>query len=626
MAKGASRPNILWITFEDTSPQFIGCYGAAVARTPTLDALADNGVRFDRAYSVGTVCAPSRSTLVTGCPSYQLGTGHHRSAYPIPTWIRGFPTYLREAGYYTSNNVKTDYNTSEHDRLVAESWDDCADTAGWWGRKDEQPFFSVFNLMSSHQKWTMTLPYEDYERHILATLPEDQRVLPEEVSLPPFLRDSPQMRRQFSRIHNSLAVTDRAIKQILDRLAADGLASDTIVFAFADHGEAMPRGKTNGIGLGYRVPMVVHVPPRWSELAEWPLPGTVTDELVTFEDLAPTVLGLAGVPAPPHLTGRVLTGPSRQEAPDWVFGASDRADDSTDCERTVMSGDFVYTRRFMPFQPELRWMEYHDISEIRVLMRADLESGRLSPQESQPFQPRKPEALYDIAADPFEMDNLIGNAAVAAIESELRAALASHLLAARDVMLLPEFELAQISTVSTPYEAGLDRAAYWPRLVEAAMWSGRLDDEALAAQLRLLESEDGPIRYWAVVGLRSHGPDRLAQARGRVLALLEDPYPPVRVLAAGLAHVWWDDEDASTVLEAAAAGEHSVIALLALEQLHLSPRLERFSHVVDRASARHGEHSGICAVAAMLRYRMGRAPLPVRRFVGSDRGKSPANV
>jgi len=115
------KPNILWITIEDTSPQFIGCYGNKDARTPVIDQLANEGVRFTNAFSTGTVCSPSRSCIITGVKTYKMGTGNHRSNYPIPGFIKGFPYYMQQEGYYTTNNSKTDYNVGNVEAFTEEA-------------------------------------------------------------------------------------------------------------------------------------------------------------------------------------------------------------------------------------------------------------------------------------------------------------------------------------------------------------------------------------------------------------------------------------------------------------------------------------------------------------------------
>ena len=211
------RPNILWLTYEDTSPQFVSCYGMTpVVTTPAMDALAEDGVRFDHFYAGAPVCSASRTGLVTGCPIEATGHGHHRSAYPLPAEIRGFPWYLQQAGYYTTNNAKTDYNLVDERVFIDATWNESSPTAHWRNRPEGQPFFSVFNYADSHQSRTMTKPYRWYEENVLAELPEDEIVQPDEIDVPPFYRDDPDMRRHLVRVYNSLRLCDRRIRERLD--------------------------------------------------------------------------------------------------------------------------------------------------------------------------------------------------------------------------------------------------------------------------------------------------------------------------------------------------------------------------------------------------------------------------
>src|SRR5581483_7181273 len=333
----------------------LGCYGNKHARTPNMDRLAAQGIRFTRAFSTAPVCAPSRCAIITGCLPGTLGTAHHRSHFPIPNSIKGFPYYLRQAGYHTSNNAKTDYNLAGEPRFIREAWDECfggsgwgtnfgvnddtfeesPDEAGWWHRKPGQPFFAVFNLANSHQSRTMTYPYDWYVENVLNKLPPEDRIAPADIDVPPFYRDTPEVRRQFARVYNSLQLTDQEFGRIIARLEADGLKDDTIIFCFADHGEGIPRGKTSALPMGFQVPFFVYLPPKYQHLAPWSR-GGVTDELVSSsEDVAPTMLSLAGVEIPKHMTGRPLLGAQRRVARPYVWAGRDRIDESSDLSRAV---------------------------------------------------------------------------------------------------------------------------------------------------------------------------------------------------------------------------------------------------------------------------------------------------
>ena len=299
------RPNILWLTFEDTSPQFIGCYGNKSAKTPFMDSLAKIGTKFTRAFATGSVCSPSRTALITGMKTYTLGTGHHRSNYPIPEFVKGFPYYLKNAGYYCSNNEKTDYNVENAKTFISETWNESSTKAGWWNRKTEQPFFAVFNNATAHQSRTMTESYKYYENSVLRLLPKNLQVSENEVVMPPFYRDSPEMRKYTARIYNSIALADYEMKQIFERLKRDNLLENTIIFCFADHGEGMPRVKTNGIGMGYQVPFFMVIPDKFKNNFPFKA-GTTNDQLFDFCDLAPTILSIANTEIPKHFQGKSI--------------------------------------------------------------------------------------------------------------------------------------------------------------------------------------------------------------------------------------------------------------------------------------------------------------------------------
>ena len=390
LAYAQKRPNILWITIEDTSPQFVGCYGNPNARTPVIDHLAQEGVRFTNAFSTGTVCSPSRCTIITGVRTYKMGTGNHRSNYPIPGFIHGFPYYMQKAGYYVTNNKKTDYNVGNVQAFTKEAWNESSGTAGWWGRKPGQPFFAVFNFMDSHQSRTMTMPYDWYQEHVLDKLPEKARIGDNAFDMPPIYRDSPEMRKQFARVYNSLKLTDLEIGALLDKLDKDHLSDSTIIFFYGDHGEGEPRGKTNGINMGYRVPFIVWFPEMYKNLSPWGTSGVVTDELVDFDELAPTLISLAGGKVPDYLKGRILMGKNRSKPTDHLVLSEDRSDNGIDMIRSVTNGRYVYSRNYLPFMPELRYIRYMEIGPIKQQMRQDLAAGKLDPLQKRLFAEGQP--------------------------------------------------------------------------------------------------------------------------------------------------------------------------------------------------------------------------------------------
>ena len=251
-------PNILWITAEDMSPT-LGCYGDDFATTPHLDRLASEGVRYTNAFATAPVCSPSRSCLINGLSAVSQGTHPMRSAFAIPDFMTGFPSFLRKHGYYTTNNVKTDYNSSRSKAIIAESWDENSDTAHWRGRQPDRPFFAVFNLMTSHQSRTMVWPEEKFKSEVQANLQPDEIHLPDDVPLPPYYPDTPVVRKTVARYYDCVTAMDKQVGAILKELEDDNLDDNTIVFFYSDHGSGMPRHKRALLDSGMKIPLIVSV-------------------------------------------------------------------------------------------------------------------------------------------------------------------------------------------------------------------------------------------------------------------------------------------------------------------------------------------------------------------------------
>ncbi len=563
-----SKPNILWITIEDTSPQFIGCYGNREARTPVIDQLASEGIRFTNAFSTGTVCSPSRTALITGVKTYRTGTGNHRSNYPIPPAMRGFPYYMQQAGYYTTNNSKTDYNVANPEQFIKEAWNESSYTAGWWNRKPGQPFFAVFNFMDSHQSRTMTDSYEKYSKEVLDQLPEAERIGENDFKMPPFYHDTPAMRKQMARVYNSIRLTDIKIGNLLSRLEKDNLRDSTIIIFFADHGEGIPRGKTNGIGLGYRVPLVVWLPPMYRHLSPWRETGKVAKELLNFEDMAPTMIHLAEGKIPDHMNGKVFLGKNRTVFADHVILSSDRSDNGIDLTRAVTDGKYLYARNYMPYMPEVRYIRYMEIGEIKQVMRQDLATNQLNLSQRKLFESRPAEVLYDLEKDEWEMTNLVDAPIHKAIADRMRRQLHQEIVRSRDIHFLPEYELAEIAKTSTAYDFRLGKKRFpIEKILGAANLSGKKTSEALKEQIQLLQSPEKIVRYWAVIGLRSQDKSSLVGHKAEILAAMEDTYPPVVILASAIAYEVFGEGKAQENLGKFASDENTELALLAINEL-----------------------------------------------------------
>ncbi len=609
-----NKPNVLWITIEDTSPQFIGCYGNSDASTPNIDNLAKNGIKFSNAFSTGTVCSPSRTAIITGVKTYEAGTGNHRSNYPIPAIIHGFPYYLQQAGYYTTNNSKTDYNVKNPKAFIEDAWDESSNNAGWWNRKAGQPFFAVFNFMDSHQSRTMTDTYPKYLEEVINKLPESDRISEQDFKMPPFYKDSPEMRKQFARVYNAIKLTDNKIGELIKKLEEDKLRDSTIIFFYADHGEGIPRGKTNGINLGHRVPFVIWFPEMYKHLSPWGQAGMVTDELIDFTDLAPTLISLAGGNLPDYLKGRILMGPKRSKEADHLVLSSDRSDNGIDLTRTVTDGKYVYSRNFLPYMPEARYIRYMEIGDIKQQMRADLVAGKLNSLQKSLFEPRPAEFLFDIENDSWETKNLINDKKYTQLVVAMRQKLKNEMFNAKDILLLPEYEIAKISETTTPYSYRLSAKNFpFKDIYEAAVLSGFRSKEVAHKQVALLKSPNNIVKYWAAVGLRSQDILTMKPFKSELFKAMSDPYEPTSVMINALVWEVFQEANSEQNLKKLISSSNDEVALAAINEVLYFTNKEPFIQVVK---AKHESYATLSKAAKADAYKVKAACVDVLGSVG----------
>jgi len=526
------KPNILWIVAEDMSP-VLGCYGHPDARTPNLDALAKESLVFTHAFAAYPVCSPSRSCLITGMYPTTTGTGQMRSAFPLPTGTKGFPVFLRAAGYHTTNNVKTDYNSADAPRLTRDSWVESNPKAHWRSRKKGQPFFAVFNDMTTHQSRTMVWPHKIFQREIQSQLSPGEIHDPGQVRVPSYYPDTPLVRKGLARFHDCVTVMDQNVGRILAELEADGLAEDTIVFFYSDHGSGMPRHKRLLTDSGMQVPLMVRVPKKWHHLApEFLKAGEKTNKLVSFIDFAPTVLSLAGLEAPANMQGHNFLDVTKTH--DWIYGARDRVDEVFDCSRSIRNGRWLLIRNY---HPHLGWNQpsvFSDLGEIRKEINASpIKPGmRLSHGQSHYISPtRAPVEFYDCQADPENTRNL----ALEKLTPEQTQALTSAKTAfkkrrrqTRDTGCLPEGIMADLVKKEGHPIADLTRKG---KINLESIWqiADSIGGDPLTA-IKALKSPDPAIRFWAITSLRTAPSDK--PHHSRVTPLLKDPVADVRIAAA----------------------------------------------------------------------------------------------
>lgn len=526
----ADRPNILWITSEDNAATWLGCYGNKDAQTPRLDKLAAEGLRFTRAYANAPVCAVARSTILNGVHAVSQGTQHMRSRYPIPADIVPYVSVMRTAGYYCSNHTKTDYNFRTND---AGLWDDCTNKAHYRNRPAGKPFFAVFNLMTTHE--SSLFPDKIAANRKSGGIPDNPRVNPATLTLPPYLPDLPEIRSDIATYHDNMTAMDREVGRILDQLDRDGLADETIVFYYSDHGGVLPRGKRYLEDSGTRVPLLVRVPEKWRKLSPFE-PGKAVDELVSFLDLAPTLLSLAGIDAiPASMQGRPFLGPLRREAPadDMVYLSGDRFDEIPGMRRGITDGRWKYIRCFTPQLPGAPYSTYQFGQAGWSAWQKAWKDGTLDPQFRALWEAPQPvERLYDLSADPHEVLDLTKEPAHAERLRTMRARLRQEMIRHRDTALVPEAMYASLEKTKPVATYLAAREASLPALVDLALLAGVAQPSDVASLRKEMASADPLARYWATHAAVT-SPEVAGSLTPELTTLLKDGEPVIRLMAAG---------------------------------------------------------------------------------------------
>ena len=443
------RLNILWLTCEDISPT-LSFYGDPTAHTPNLDKLAKESLVFTRAFATVGVCAPSRSSIITGMYPPSIGTMHMRTAldvagwgnrkYPektlakdvegkpvrqysavIPEYVKCFTEYLRADGYYCTNNAKTDYQFA----APVTAWDGNSNEASWQNCPSGKPFFSVFNHEITHES----------QMWVNKKLP--QTVKPESVSLPDYYPENPVVRQDVARNYSNIEILDKQIGEKIDELKKAGLYDKTIIFFFSDHGGPLPRGKREIYDTGLHVPFLVH------------FPGGAhagrNDDLISFVDLAPTILSLAGIKPPDYMQGNPFLGKYKVTEPrKYIFGSGDRFDDFSDRVRMVRDKRYLFVRNYYPELPAYKDVAYRKQMDMMQELLRLRDNKELSGPTAYWFRLHKTkEEFYDCDTDPYNLTNRIDDPTYAAKIIELRTALDQHIENIHDKAVIPEAQMIE---------------------------------------------------------------------------------------------------------------------------------------------------------------------------------------
>ncbi len=556
VCQAADRPNFVFLISEDNSKHFMRLFDETGPATPNIEKLARHGLIFDRAFSNAPVCSVARSTLVTSCYAPRIGTQFHRKEkiVPLPDGLRMFPAYLRDAGYYTTNNQKEDYNAIK----TKDVWDESSGKAHWRKREAGQPFF--------HQQSSYNVTHESSLHFPAETMQTPTETDPASVSLAPNHPDTPTFRYTYARYHDRIREMDRQIGEMIDQLAKDGLLEDTFVFYFGDHGGVLPGSKGYIWERGLHVPMVVRVPANWKHLVEAEF-GTRVKGFVNFIDMGPTLLNLAGIDVPQGFDGRPFLGKGvtldEINSRDETFAYADRFDEKYDLVRTLRKGNLKYMRSYQPFNFDGLQNDYRykmlAYEEWRDLYKA----GKLNEIQGRFFESRPAEALYDLESDPEETRNLAGDPRYAEALADMRGRLTGRVKGLPDLSFFPESCLVDVA-FDNPVAFGQARKQQIAELVDLADLSLIPFSDAESGIKQALDSQDPWHRYWALIVCSSHG--KAAEpfvALAKSLAA-DDPEPLVRVRAAEFLGLIGAADPRPTIADALLKSESPVEANLIL--------------------------------------------------------------
>ena len=490
------RPNIIWLTTEDNSTHYMKLYNEDGTSMPAIEKLASEGIVFDNAFSNAPVCSVARSTLITGCYAPRIFTQFHRRAkhVPLPKNLMPMPYYLKKAGYYTTNNHKQDYNFI----LPNEVWDESSTKASYKNRHPGQPFFHVQNNTVTHEG-SLHFSQEVIDK----TADEDL----DHIKVFPYHPNTKTFRFSYHHFQKKHMLADQQIGDFLKELYKEGLMDDTIIFYFGDHGGVLPRSKGYAYESGLQIPLVVYVPEKWQHLIPYDR-GSRSQTFVEFIDFAPTALTLAGVTPPIGMDGTPIMGKEIQKSQiqkkNSSFGYADRFDEKYDLVRTLRVGKFKYIRNYQPFNIDALFNFYRYKMLAYKEWLSLYRDGKLNDVQSQFFQPKSPEALYNIEEDPHEVNDLSRSEDHKEILLQLRAQLHDRITAMPDLGFYPESYLLD-KALENPTAFGQNNKKAISELIATADLNLEPYDEVEGKITAALQNKNPWIRYWGLIVCSSFG-------------------------------------------------------------------------------------------------------------------------
>ncbi len=547
--KKTDLPNILWITSEDNSP-LLGCYGDEFATTPHMDQLAAEGFLYTNAYANAPVCAPARNTIITGVHACSNGNEQMRSTYQKSDTVRFYTEYLMSKGYYCTNNSKTDYNTSSADPETM--WNECNRKAHYKNRKKKQPFFAIFNLTTSH------------ESSIHKSIPDAQlRHRPEDVTLPPYHPDTPEMRHDWAQYYDKVEDMDTQVGALLKELEESGLADNTIVFYYGDHGGVLGRSKRYLYETGTHVPFIIRIPEKFKHLYPASAPGEKVERLVSFVDLAPTLLSLIDTEAPDYMQGDAFLGKFQQEEPEYVYMFRDRMDERYDMTRSIVDRQYRYIRNYNSNRIWLQHLDYLWRAPSMQSWEKAYLAGECNEVQARFWNQKPVEELYDTEKDPWEVNNLASDPAYADRLSQMRLACLAKAKSIRDAGFIPETDRI-IRAGDTPiYDYMRNELLPYDEILEAAFIASLKRPENLNKLKAMLNNDDSAVRYWGIQGLLMLGESAQEALPDIEKAALDDSWN-VSVLAAEFLYQMGKKEEAIKAYKRVLDCDYVFIRTLAL--------------------------------------------------------------
>lgn len=553
------RPNIVLLVSEDNSVHFMDHFTPGGAKTPNIESLAEGGVTFDRVFSNSPVCSVARTTVINGVYAPRSATHHHRRIefVNMPSGWEMFPYYLRQNGYYTVKNGKKDFNMIEGD-----AWDEDGGQAHWRSRPDENtPFFYMEQTGNDTHEGQL-----HFDEQTFRNQPTEHN--PDEVEVFPYLPDTDLVRYTHAWYLDRHLDMDHEVGKVLEELERDGLRENTIVIYYGDHGGSLPRSKGYIYESGLHVPMIVYIPEKYQHLSPFS-PGSRVEGFVEFVDIGPTVLNLAGAGLSAHMDGKPFLGPDitaeQVNERDETFSYADRFDEKYDMVRALRKGDYKYIRNYHAYYPDALRNRYRYLQLTYPHWQELYEAGELNDIQRQFFEPRHPEALYDLASDPHETTNLAGDPDYAEILEDLRGRLRQRVRTMPDLGLFPESYLLE-NAVQDPLGFSQENSNRVTRLLNVADLVLHPFGEVRKELEEVLQSDDPLERYWGLIACSVFG-EKAGGLASHAHDLATDEFLPVRIRAAELLGIIETGDPMPVLYDAVAAATNHADVLLALNTM-----------------------------------------------------------